>query len=153
MSSVTLIEKDKDTEYSDCGLSLEHKTRLQDTKQIVVDTFKYENSWNNITNNWTSVRKEPIKVIVKELHYSFDWTTNKFELQTIVVLGFRKDKKVRASEDYLNKTSAWNSSQFQDIISQIPDSFHDNARESFIKMTNEVQEKLNQTITNGVTVS
>ena len=148
MSNVILREVDEST--SDFNLSMRHTTLLSDMKQIIVDTFNYEHTWNG--SGYNSIKKEPMKVIVKELHYSLSWATHTFELDTIVVLGFRKDNKVKAREDYFHKHS-FSKDQYQDVLPQIPDSFHDEARNEFLKMSQKMFDSINEIKNKGVLIS
>lgn len=144
-----LIERVEDNNVSHRYLTWGHTTQLQDTKQKIVDTHNYETSYQN--GNWVSVKKEPIKVILKELHYSLDEDKMAFELDCIVVLGFRKDKRIKAREEYLYRRSGM-TDQFNEVLSQIPDSYHDSAKETFHLKMKELIDQLDQIAKNGVII-
>lgn len=132
------------------AIVLSYKVVLDDLQQILVDTFNYSYQWNNGTTTLT--KQEPIKLVLKELNYSYDNETNQFELNGITCVGFRKDNKIRARQSYLWKSRSFDQ-QFNDVAQQIPDHFHDRARVAFQEMTQQLQDELTQLTMNGVKVA
>lgn len=127
-------------------ITLDYDVDLEGTDQIVVDTFNYEQQYSNSIQNWTYTKKEPIKVVLKELKYELD--DDQFCLERIVVVGFRKDKKLRARQEWLWKSNP----QFQDIVAQIPDHFHDKARAKFAEVIQHMKNKIELVERNGVKI-
>mgnify|MGYP006277385327 FL=1 len=144
----------KDEFNSSLGLS--YKCSFLPTEEIILYTHEYETVWNySAGGTHTFIKKEPIKFILKELCYSYnhynhyDDYGDSFHLDRIVVLGFRKDNKVKAKTEWLNTRTP----QFDEVVSQIPDNYHDRARKAFQELTQQLQEELNRVIKNGVKVS
>lgn len=133
-------------------LRMNYEVMLEGVEQLVVDTFNYEQVYDSNKQEWVYNQKEPIKVMLKKLMYSYDEETNQFELDMIVVNGFRKDKKIMAREWYFGKGRYHAHAQYKDVLAQIPDSFHDRARQAHIEMTAQLESNLNSIKRNGVVI-
>lgn len=120
---------------------------LEGADQLVLDTFNYESVWNQSgSSNWTYVQKEPLKFMLNSIEYTLSDT--EFSINYIKATGFRKDKKLRARESYFHATNP----QFQDLVKQIPDHFHDKARAEFDKVTEGLIDRLTIAKQKGLTI-
>lgn len=106
---------------------------LKDSEQILIDIE--ERNWTNGSYQGTGVFK---KVRLEELSYN---STNTVSLYSLEVRGFRKDKGLRYRTEMVYNLD-------QKTIDQIPDEYHNYAREAFAKKMIELQEELT-TMTNG----
>lgn len=129
-------------------LRMEYEIDLEGVEQLVVDTFNYEQVYDPKTQDWVYNQKEPIKVMLSRFMYSYDEDDKEFQLDAIVVKGFRKDKKIMAREWYFRIHSP----QYKDVLAQIPDSFHDRARQAHAEMTAQLESNLDSIKRNGVVI-
>lgn len=127
-------------------MTLDYDVELEGTEQIVVNTFDYDQQYNQSTKDWVWVKKEPMKFVLKQLDYSLDY--DQFSLDKVIVVGFRKDKKLRARHNWIYPRNP----QFLDIVAQIPDHFHDKARAKFAEAIKHMKVKVETIERNGVKI-
>lgn len=135
------LEVQHETKVNTSGhLSFYCYVTLKDNEQMLIDIEETE--WNG--NSWvgTGVSK---KFRLEKITYqnysrtSYDWVN----LYSIEVRGFRKDKGLRYRTDTFHSPS-------QLVIDQIPDHYHNYAREAFAKEVITLQERLTHMTNKGV---
>lgn len=130
---------------------MSYEYQLEDTKQILIEYHNYTTQHNN--GNWVHVKQDKKKAILTEIHYQYETETNEFSIEYFVIQGFRKDKKIRARKEWVNAQSNWTPKELiQEILAQIPDNYHDQARQAFAQMTDTLQKRLTDTINKGVVI-
>lgn len=110
--------------YISSYTSISYKKFFQGTEQLILETYEYDNNWSQGTNVY--VKKEPIKVMLESI--SYELRNGDLRIDHIEVFGFRKDGKIKARSSWFHN---FNNPQFVDVLPQIPDSFHDEARTFF----------------------
>jgi hypothetical protein len=126
---------------------------LSETEQIILNVEETE--WKTINNKYTQVPTGEIKKYRLETliyaGYGDGGRNNKGTgvfLDRIVVRGFRKDGGLKFRD-----TSLYGQAPIMDkILPQIPDSYHDYARQEFAKEAIKLQEQLTILTNMGVTV-
>jgi hypothetical protein len=114
---------------------------LSDLDQIIIEVEDKEYDYSQ--RNY--VLKGLKKVRLEELHYDLSQEQNEFRLDTLTVRGFRKDKGLRARTEHVGEITAG-------IISQIPDHYHDRAKDFFFEASQTLLKKINQTIDNDLKI-
>jgi hypothetical protein len=114
---------------------------LSDLDQIIIEVEDKEYDYSQ--RNY--VLKGLKKVRLEELHYDLSQEQNEFRLDTLTVRGFRKDKGLRARAEHVGEITAG-------IISQIPDHYHDRAKDFFFEASQTLLKKINQTIDNDLKI-
>lgn len=109
---------------------------LKDSEQIIIDIE--EQAWVGGSYQKTGVIK---KVRLEQLSYQSSGNNDIVVLHSLEVRGFRKDKGLRYRTDMVYHLE-------QKTIDQIPDEYHNYAREKFAKEVSELQDRLT-TMTNG----
>lgn len=140
---MTILEIQKETDVNvSSNLSFYCYVTLQDSEQIIIDIEETE--WRNGSYQSTGVIK---KFRLEKLTYqnyslkNHSWVN----LHSIEVRGFRKDKGLRYRTEYFHSLS-------QLVIDQIPDKYHDYAREAFAKEVVELEEQLTSMTNEGVRI-
>jgi len=113
---------------------------LKDSEQIIIDIEGTE--WRNGSYQSTGVIK---KFRLEKITYqNYSRTDHDLvNLYSIEVRGFRKDKGLRYRTDTFHSPS-------QLVIDQIPDHYHNYAREAFVKEVVTLQERLTTMTNKGV---
>jgi hypothetical protein len=114
---------------------------LSDLDQIIIEVEDKEYDYSQRKY----VLKGLKKVRLEELHYDLSQEQNEFRLDTLTVRGFRKDKGLRARTEHVGEITAG-------IISQIPDHYHDRAKDFFFEASQTLLKKINQTIDNDLKI-
>ena len=114
---------------------------LSDLDQIIIEVEDKEYDYSQ----GKYVLKGLKKVRLEELHYDLSQEQNEFRLDTLTVRGFRKDKGLRARTEHVGEITAG-------IISQIPDHYHDRAKDFFFEASQTLLKKINQTIDNDLKI-
>jgi len=137
----TQLEIQTDTKVNVSGnLSFYCYVTLKDSEQIIIDIEETE--WRNGSYQSTGVIKKFRLEKITYQNYSrtdHDWVN----LYSIEVRGFRKDKGLRYRTDTFHSPS-------QLVIDQIPDHYHNYAREAFVKEVVTLQERLTTMTNKGV---
>ena len=140
---MTILEIQTETDVNvSSNLSFYCYVTLQDSEQIIIDIEETE--WKNGSYQPTGVIK---KFRLEKLTYqnyslkNHSWVN----LHSIEVRGFRKDKGLRYRTEYFHNLS-------QLVIDQIPDKYHNYAREGFAKEVVELQEQLTTMTNEGVRI-
>lgn len=133
----TLITQEQTNVNARSHLSFNCTTKLKDSEQILIDIEERE--WTNGSYQGTGVFK---KVRLEELTYNSSRNDNNtVSLYSLEVRGFKKDKGLRYRTEMVYNLD-------QKTIDQIPDEYHNYAREAFAKEMIELKEELT-TMTNG----
>lgn len=138
MATLEINNETKVNESS--NLSFSCRVVLEDNKQILIDLEEREWQGGNLVP--TGVLK---KVRLEELNYSTDYKENTVHLNSIEVRGFKKDGGLRYRTEYVYQIE-------QKTIDQIPDEYHDYAREAFAKEMVRLQEELTTMTNKGVRI-
>lgn len=138
---MTTLEVQKETKVNaSSNLSFYCSVTLEDSKQILIDIE--ERQWTGGSYQGTGVIK---KVRLEQLSYHSRSNNDIVCLYSIEVRGFRKDKGLRYRTEqihYLDKK----------VIDQIPDEYHNYAREAFAKEVIELQQQLTTMTNEGVKI-
>lgn len=138
---MTTLEIQKETKVNANGnLSFYCTVRLEDSKQILIDIEERE--WTNGSYQGTGVIK---KVRLEQMNYQSRSHNDIVNLNTLEVRGFRKDKGLRYRTEMVYHLD-------QKVIDQIPDEYHNYAREAFAKEMVELQQQLTTMIKEGVKI-
>lgn len=142
---MTTLQVKEDTKVNANGnLSFYCYVTLKDSEQILLDVEEQE--WTNGSYQKTGVFK---KVRLEELCYqSSSRSSNCDELVSIYSLevrGFRKDKGLRYRTERLYRLD-------KETIDQIPDHYHNYAREAFVKEAIKLQQQLTTMTNEGVKI-
>lgn len=124
------------------NLSFYCTVTLKDSEQILLDIE--ERQWVNGNYQGTGViKKFRLEKITYQNYSRTDYNT--VNLYSIEVRGFRKDKGLRYRTDQFHNIE-------QKMIDQIPDHYHNYAREAFAKEAIELQQRLTLMTNEGVKV-
>jgi hypothetical protein len=134
---MTTLEVQKETKVNGNGnLSFYCYVTLKDSEQIIIDIE--EQAWRGGSYQKTGVIK---KVRLEQLSYQSKNDNDIVTLHALEVRGFRKDKGLRYRTEMVYHLD-------QKVIDQIPDEYHNYAKEKFAKEVSELQNRLT-TMTNG----
>ena len=147
---MTILIPDTDTQVNASGgLNYYCHTKLSDSQQILLDIEEVEYEWVN--GQYTGKKTGVIKKYRLE---QLDYQTNHNDsggynavLSSLVIRGFTKDNRLRFREQRLY----WHSIT-KEVIAQIPDEYHNYAREHFNKITTELTTQLQDLINKGVQI-
>lgn len=109
---------------------------LKDSEQILIDIEERE--WVNGSYKSTGNTR---RVRLEQLSYQSRSNDGIASLYSLEVRGFKKDKGLRFRSDMVHHFT-------KEVIDQIPDEYHNYAREAFAKEVIKLQEELT-TMTNG----
>ena len=140
---MTTLEIQKETKVNaNSNLSFYCTVTLEDSKQILIDIE--ERQWTGGSYQGTGVIK---KVRLEKLTYQSRGSNSNeiVNLHALEVRGFRKDKGLRYRTEMVY-------SLYQKIIDQLPDEYHNYAREAFAKEAIELQQQLTLMTNEGVKV-
>jgi hypothetical protein len=140
---MTTLEIQKETIVNtNSNLSFYCTVTLKDSEQILLDIEERE--WSNGNYQGTGViKKFRLEKITYQNYSRTDYNT--VNLYSIEVRGFRKDKGLRYRTDQFHNIE-------QKMIDQIPDHYHNYAREAFAKEAIALQERLTLMTNEGVKV-
>ena len=126
--------------YFNCYITLSELEQ----KTIEIEDFEYVYSNGTSTLNPTGVKR---KVRLEKLIYGKDnWNNDsQVKLESIVVRGYRKDGAIRFRDEHLRYIT-------KEVLEQIPDSYHDYARQAFDKHSKELQAHITEMINNGLEI-
>jgi hypothetical protein len=132
----TLQLQEKTNVRTSTHLSFNCNVKLKDSEQMFIDIEEKE--WVNGSYQSTGATR---KVRLEELSYQSRYDDNVVSLYSLEVRGFKKDKGLRYKSEMIYHLD-------QKVIDQIPDEYHNYAREAFVKEMLQLQEELT-TMTNG----
>lgn len=141
MSTQLITKSDTKIRHSYERLTMACAVTLSDLDQIIIEVEDKEYDYSQ----GKYVLKGLKKVRLEELHYDLSQEQNEFRLDTLTVRGFRKDKGLRARTEHVGEITAG-------IISQIPDHYHDRAKDFFFEASQTLLKKINQTIDNDLKI-
>lgn len=141
MSTQLITKSETKIRHSYERLTMACAVTLSDLDQIIIEVEDKEYDYSQ--RNY--VLKGLKKVRLEELHYDLSQEQNEFRLDTLTVRGFRKDKGLRARTEHVGEITAG-------IISQIPDHYHDRAKDFFFEASQTLLKKINQTIDNDLKI-
>lgn len=141
MSTQLITKSDTKIRHSYERLTMACAVTLSDLDQIIIEVEDKEYDYSQRKY----VLKGLKKVRLEELHYDLSQEQNEFRLDTLTVRGFRKDKGLRARTEHVGEITAG-------IISQIPDHYHDRAKDFFFEASQTLLKKINQTIDNDLKI-
>lgn len=141
MSSQLIEKSDTKIRHSYQRVSMACAVTLSDLDQIIIEVEDREYDYSQ----GKFVLKGLKKVRLEELHYDLSQEQDEFRLEVLTVRGFRKDKGLRARTEHVNQITAG-------VISQIPDHYHDRARDFFFEGSQALLKKINQTIDNDLKI-
>jgi hypothetical protein len=140
--STQLIEQsDTKIRHSRNYVSLWCQTTLSDLDQIIIEVEDKEYDYAK----GQYVVKGLKKVRLEEMSYDLNRNESEFRLENLTVRGFRKDGGLRARTELVHEITAG-------IITQIPDHYHDRAKEYFFEATQSLKNKITQIIDNDLKV-
>jgi len=137
----TTLEIQKETQVNtSSNLSFYSYVILKDSEQILIDLEEEE--YKTVNGHYTKVKTGVIKKVrLEKISYQSGRSDSTVNLYSLEVRGFRKDKGLRFRTDMVYSPD-------QKVIDQIPDEYHNYAREAFAKEIIQLQEELT-TMTNG----
>jgi hypothetical protein len=141
VSTQLITKSDTKIRHSYERLTMACAVTLSDLDQIIIEVEDKEYDYSQRKY----VLKGLKKVRLEELHYDLSQEQNEFRLDTLTVRGFRKDKGLRARTEHVGEITAG-------IISQIPDHYHDRAKDFFFEASQTLLKKINQTIDNDLKI-
>lgn len=140
--SMTIKEETKVNTNS--NLSFHCYVTLKDSEQIIIDIE--EKDYQTVNGNYTLVKTGVVKKVrLEELIYQSDYADGIVKLSAIEVRGFKKDMGLRYRSDRYFSVD-------QEVIDQIPDEYHNYAREAFAKEVIELQQRLTKMTNKGVKI-
>lgn len=147
--SVIVDERPHTKIDTDSRISFSCDVELSDTQQIIIDVPEVE--WDYTINKYK--RTGGIKKYrLEEIQYGIAWGEDNKEqviLDNIKVRGFRKDGGLRFRDETL-----WHltDDMRKEVMAQIPDEYHDYAREEFASEMAKLQQLLTTITNNGVKI-
>jgi len=149
------LEINKETQLNINGsLSFSCSVTLSDTEQLILSIEETEGQWVN--GNYKMVKTgETNKYRLEGLYYGKSYSYSEYspseegaiQLSSLTIRGFRKDGHLR----YRNET-LYTASITKEVIEQIPDSYHNYAREAFAKEMVKLQVELTDMTNKGVKI-
>lgn len=140
--AITVKEETKINTSS--NLSFYSYITLKDSEQIIIDIEEKE--LQSVNGNYTQVKTGVIKKFrLEELIYQSDYADGIVKLYAIEVRGFKKDMGLRYRSDRQYNLD-------QEVIDQIPDEYHNYAKEAFAKEVIELQQRLTTMTNEGVQI-
>ena len=129
------------------GLYFSCNVVLSETEQIIIHKEVTEGSWVNsqyvvITTGET----QPYRL--EELNYAS--TDGQVRLSSMTIRGFRKDKGLRFRDSHIYLHDTYPGAKA--LIDQVPDEYHDKARQAFAENMADLQVCLTTTTNNGVQI-
>lgn len=143
MSNVIELEVMPTRVYDEFDLGVE--INIGDLEQPII-TAEKNMGYQMINGNWQTI-KEPRKFKVEYITYSFHsyQNTDEFRISSVRGYFFKKDKRLGTKFEHINLDNL-EPKDFNAIASQIPDKFNEIAKERL----NEISQRLNKVISNGV---
>ena len=142
--SMTIKWEEKTKINTSSNLSFHSYITLKDSEQILIDME--EKDYQTVNGNYTKVKTGVIKKVrLEELIYQSDYADGIVKLYAIEVRGFKKDMGLRYRSDRHYDLD-------QEVIDQIPDKYHNYAREAFAKEVTELQQRLTTMTNEGVKI-
>ncbi len=141
MSTQLIEQSDTKIRHSRNYVSLWCQTTLSDLDQIIIEVEDKEYDYAK----GQYVVKGLKKVRLEEMSYDLNRNESEFRLENLTVRGFRKDGGLRARTELVHEITAG-------IITQIPDHYHDRAKEYFFEATQSLKNKITQIIDNDLKV-
>lgn len=147
--SVAIIDRPQTKANTHSGISFSCDVKLSDSQQIIIDVPEVE--WDYTINKYkkTGVIK---KYRLEEIQYGIKWGDDNREqviLDGIKVRGFRKDGGLRFRDETLYYLT---DELLKEVMAQIPDDYHNYAREEFAKTMADLQQLLTAITNNGVKI-
>jgi hypothetical protein len=143
----TALEINTETKVNlSSNLSVNCYVTLADTEQIIISIEETEGVWSN--HSYSQKKTGVIsKYRLERLIYQTGYGNNEGEvfLHAIQVRGFKKDGGLRFRDTQFYKLD-------KETLDQIPDEYHNYARESFAKEVVKLQDRLTNLINKGVKV-
>ena len=119
-------------------------TTLAETERIIIEISRVE--YNYGLNSYQPTGDKE-KYQLERLDYSMDYNDkNQVVFNGGIIRGFRKDGALRYRPTYIPH----NSRTYKEVLAQIPDHYHDYARNHFAKEMQEILDKVKETQQNGV---
>lgn len=147
--SVAIVDKPQTKADTSSGISFNCHVKLSDTEQIIIDVPMVEYDYTLSKYKKTGELK---KYRLEELQYGIKWgneNQDQIILDGIKVRGFRKDGGLRFRDETLYYLS---DEILKEVIEQIPDEYHNYAREEFAKEMADLQQLLTKLTNNGVKI-
>ncbi len=141
MSTQLITKSETKIRHSRNYVSLWCQTTLSDLDQIIIEVEDKEYDYAK----GQYVVKGLKKVRLEEMSYDLNRNESEFRLENLTVRGFRKDGGLRARTELVHEITAG-------IITQIPDHYHDRAKEYFFEATQSLKNKITQIIDNDLKV-
>ena len=141
MTTTLIAETTSHTSH--LGISFSIDTRLSDYDQIVIDVPHLE--YQMINTSWARVNTGNVKFRLERIRYSL--AGNTLAVCSIEGRGFTKSGSLRVRE-----TNFWTKDliAYPEILAQIPDHYHDKAKELFLQGSKELVENANAISANGL---
>jgi hypothetical protein len=139
----TALNTATETDIRYLGISFSITTTLSDYEQIVISVPTLE--YKNVNTRWTRVNTGNKDFRLEKLHYSLEGET--VSLSSIEGRGFTKAGTLKVRDLYFYSKDLI---EYPEILAQIPDHFHDQAKAKFIEGVKEVVQKANAISANGL---
>jgi hypothetical protein len=118
---------------------------LAETERIIIEVA--QQVYDSKVNNWVispTKEKYQLERLDYRANHDYNWGDKEAQFDGGIIRGFRKDGALRYRETYIPRH------QFAEVLAQIPDHYHDYAREQFTIKMQELQEQVEITIKNGL---
>jgi hypothetical protein len=142
----TALNINKETKVEGNGtLAFYCSTQLSDEEQIIIEVEEYE--YQDINGSYKRVKTGAIhKYRLESLYYNRGhYGERGVELASLTIRGFRKDKHLRYRTEML-----YGIDLTKEVLDQIPDKYHNYARELFVKEMALLQDELTKLTNKGV---
>ena len=142
---ITLEPTKKALVKVNAGYGFSCYTQLSDTEKILIEIT--DQVYDYQLNKWVNP-PEKVKYQLEELHYHLGYGDDNHEVlfHNAIIRGFRKDGALRYRTKYLPQSA------HAEALTQIPDHYHDYARQAFEVEMAKLQKNLAITITKGVVI-
>jgi hypothetical protein len=142
----TALNTTTETDIKYLATSFAITTTLSDYEQIVIVVPTLEHQLVN--GRWTRVNTGNQDFRLEKLHYSLE--NNVVSLSSIEGRGFTKAGTLRVRDLYYYAKDLL---AFPEILTQIPDHFHDQAKEKFVEGAKELLQNATAISANGLSTS
>lgn len=150
MTSITQEKATSETVTRYQGIRFAIETILSDYDQIVIDVPVFQNGYNSTTKNWEVVATgETRKFRLEKIKYSLvNENNDSVGIHTLQGRGFTKANTLR-----VQSSSFYNDHITDEILAQIPNHYHDKAKEQFLLTAKELTEQMNTINANGLSLT
>ena len=145
MTTTTIAPTTEATVNAQSSFGFSCYVQLAETERIFIEMGQMVYD-QNLRKYVLSADKEKYQLEELQYHLGYGDEANTATFHNAVVRGFRKDGALRYRTTYIPHHA------IQEVLKQIPDQYHDYARQAFDEKMAELQKKLDTTIKNGVVI-